>query len=187
MSIFVVEPMAGRHIDAVCAIDAQCYSRPWSAPTWRNELAADDRHHLIGRIDDRVVAHAGSLLVVDELHITTVAVDPAVESRGYATRLCLALLRDGRAAGATSATLEVRASHRRTQRLYARLGFAPAGIRSGYYDRPRDDAVIMWLHGLDEAAVDERLADVEHRLTSDTARPQHPEPEATGPEQGALR
>ena len=173
----VIEPMAGRHIDAVVAIDAQCYSRPWSASAWRTELAAHDRHHLIGRMGDRVVAHAGTLLIVDELHVTTVAVDPTAEGRGHGTRLCLALLAAGREVGATAATLEVRAAARRTQRLYARLGFVPAGIRSGYYDRPTDDAVIMWLHGLDEPESVERLARVEHELAA----------ERLDPTQGAIR
>jgi ribosomal-protein-alanine N-acetyltransferase len=164
VSALVVEAMAGRHIDAVRAIDEQCYSRPWSAATWRSELAADDRHHLIGRIDDRVVAHAGSLRIVDELHITTVAVDPGAEGRGHGTRLCLALLAAGRDAGATAATLEVRAAARRTQRLYARLGFVPAGVRAGYYDGPSDDAVIMWLHDLDGDAAVDRLGRVAREL-----------------------
>ena len=172
----VIEPMAGRHIDAVRAIDEQCYSRPWSAATWRSELAAPDRHHVIGRIDERLVAHAGSLLVVDELHITTVAVDPACEGRGHATRLCLELLAAGRTAGATAATLEVRAAARRTQRLYARLGFAPAGVRAGYYDHPTDDAVIMWLDDLSRPETQQRL----DRLADELDR-------AVGPNQGAIR
>mgnify|MGYP006226130929 FL=1 len=67
------------------------------------------------------------------------------------------MLRLGSAAGATAATLEVRAQAHRTQRLYGRLGFAPAGIRSRYYDRPTDDAVIMWLHDLDSPEIVERL------------------------------
>ena len=87
MSDVVIEPMAGRHIEAVMAIDRRCYSQPWSAATWRDELAADNRTHLVARVDDRVVAHAGSLLIVDELHITTVATDPDAEGRGHGTRL----------------------------------------------------------------------------------------------------
>ena len=166
MTAVVLEPMAGRHIDAVRSIDEQCYSRPWSAATLRNELGADDRTHVIARIDDRLVAHAGSLRVIDELHITTVAVDPTYEGRGLGTRLCLNLLRAGRDAGATAATLEVRASAHRTQRLYARLGFAPAGVRANYYDKPTDDAVIMWLHDLHSVAASERLDRVEAELAA---------------------
>ncbi len=167
MSDFSIEPMAGRHIDAVMAIDARCYSRPWSAATWRHELGAADRTHLIARVGDRLVAHAGSLLVVDELHITTVATDPDAEGRGFGTRLCLELLEAGRLAGATAATLEVRAAARRTQRLYGRLGFAPAGVRSAYYDKPTDDAIIMWLQDLGDEDQQARLRRV--ALDLDTA------------------
>ncbi|MBQ87701.1 MAG: ribosomal-protein-alanine N-acetyltransferase [Acidimicrobiaceae bacterium] len=160
----VLEPMAGRHVDAVGAIDAQCYSRPWSAAQWRTEVAADDRTHLVVRDNDRIVAHAGTLRVLDELHITTVAVDPDHEGKGHGTRLCIELLRLGIAAGATAATLEVRAQAQRAQRLYGRLGFAPAGIRSRYYDRPTDDAVIMWLHDLDSPEITERIDRVAAQL-----------------------
>ncbi len=139
----VLEPMAGRHVDAVCAIDSRCYSRPWSAAQWRTELATDDRTHLVAHDNDHVVAHAGTLRVLDELHITTVAVDPDHEGKGHGTRLCIELLRLGIAAGATAATLEVRAQAHRTQRLYGRLGFAPAGMRPRYSPRPPADAVIL--------------------------------------------
>ena len=157
MTEFVIEPMAGRHIDAVRAIDEQCYSRPWSAAAWRDELAGLDRTHLVGRLGDLVIAHAGTLTMLDEVHITTVAVDPAHEGHGFGTRLCLDLLTIAREVGATAATLEVRAAARRTQRLYARLGFAPAGVRAAYYDRPTDDAVIMWLHELQSTDAADRL------------------------------
>lgn len=176
MSELVIEPMAGRHIDAVMAIDARCYSRPWSASTWRDELASPDRTHLIGRVGDRLVAHAGSLLIVDELHITTVATDPDAEGRGHGTRLCLELLHAGRRAGATAAMLEVRAAARRTQRVYGRLGFAPAGVRPGYYDKPTDDAIIMWLDDLAGDAQRARLGRVAAALDSPAAH-----------DQGALR
>ncbi|MEM9200974.1 MAG: ribosomal protein S18-alanine N-acetyltransferase [Actinomycetota bacterium] len=178
MTRLTIEPMAGRHIDAVRSIDEQCYSRPWSAATWRNELASDDRTHMVGRIGDQLVAHAGSLLVVDELHITTVAVAPMAEGNGYGTRLCIDVLRAGHRDGATAATLEVRATARRTQRLYGRLGFAPAGMRPGYYDHPVDDAVIMWLHDLTDPAALERLDRVEVEL--DQRRLDRVDPETRG-------
>ena len=156
----VIEPMRGRHVTAVEAVDAQCYSRPWSNATWRRELAGTDRLHLVGRVGDTVVGHAGLLWVMDEVHITTVAVHPDREGEGIGTRLVVALLESAGADGARSATLEVRAADRRTQRLYGRLGFQPAGIRADYYSSPTDDAVVMWLHELGSAPVVERLAAV---------------------------
>lgn len=148
MSAVTVASMAGRHIEAVCSIDELAYSEPWSAATWRRELAGADRRHLVAMIGDQVVAHAGTLRQLDELHVTTVATHPDHRGRGIASRLLVDLLRAGVDDGAVAATLEVRASDRVAQRVYSRLGFAPAGVRPGYYSRPTDDAVIMWLHEL---------------------------------------
>ena len=143
-----IEEMRGRHIDAVRAIDELAYANPWSAVTWRNELAASDRHHLVGIDGDALVGHAGLLFVLDEVHITTVAVVPDRQGEGIASELLIELLAEARRHGSGEATLEVRASHTRTQRLYARFGFQPAGARAGYYRDPEEDAIVMWLHDL---------------------------------------
>lgn len=156
--------MAGRHIPAVRAIDERAYPNPWSAATWRRELTDDTRHHVVA-IDESsrpatVVGHAGLLFVLDEVHVTTVAVHPDAEGRGIATRMLLVLLAEARARGAAAATLEVRASHRRTQRLYGRFGFHPVGVRRGYYSAPSDDAIVMWLDELGSEAITERLVSI---------------------------
>lgn len=143
-----IEAMAGRHIEAVMAIDAVSHSRQWSASTWRGELTGADRCHLVVVDGEQVVAHAGTLQQLDELHITNVATHPEHRGRGHATRLLVALLRAGVADGATAATLEVRAADHATHRVYGRLGFVPAGVRPAYYSAPTDDAVVMWLHDL---------------------------------------
>ncbi len=166
----VVEAMAGRHIVAVHAIDKSCYSAPWSSATWRRELADASRNHLIARVGDEVVGHAGSMLVADELHITTVAVHPDHQGGGIATRLVLALLDHAGSTPAAAATLEVRATARRTQRLYGRFGFRPAGIRPGYYRDPTDDAVIMWLHDLGGAESAARIDRVRAELAGGDGR-----------------
>lgn len=166
-----IEPMAGRHLDAVMVIDRACYSHPWGVATWRSELAAEDRHHLVAVRGDRVVAHAGTLRQLDELHVTTVATHPDHRGQGLATRLLLDLLRAGAAAGAVAATLEVRAADRSSQRMYGRLGFAPAGVRPDYYSAPTDDAVIMWLDDLSSASAQARLERVDDALAAPT--PEH--------------
>ena len=162
----VIEAMAGRHVAAVMALDAACYSTPWPPRTWRTELTAGDRRHRVALSGDKaqVVGHAGTLRLGDDLHLTTVAVHADHQGQGIASRLVVGLLHEGRADGAAAAMLEVRASARRTQRLYARLGFAPTGICGCYYSKPTDDAVIMWLPELQSAAAMTRLHLVEAEI-----------------------
>lgn len=160
-----IEAMSGRHLTAVETIDGLSYSRPWSKATWRAELAGADRRHVVAVTAGEVVAHAGTLRILDELHITTVATHPDHRGEGFASLLLVDLLHAGAAAGATAATLEVRAADRSAQRMYGRLGFAPAGVRSGYYSAPTDDAVIMWMHDLGSPSASERLDRVVSMLT----------------------
>ncbi len=160
----VVEKMARRHIEAVRAIDRLCYSAPWSAATWRNELSESTRHHVVAAAGDLIVGHAGLLFVLEEVHVTTVAVHPDHQGTGIATRLVSDLLAVAIGAGSESATLEVRATARRTQRLYARFGFQPAGMRRRYYTNPVDDALVMWLHELQGDEVGRRLSEVREEL-----------------------
>ena len=166
-----IEPMAGRHVTAVRAIDELAYPNPWSVATWRNELASTDRHHVVaidGQAGDRsVVGHAGLLFVLDEVHVTTVAVHPDAQGRGIASRMLVALLREARTRAIASATLEVRATHRRTQRLYTRFGFRPVGVRRSYYSRPTDDAVVMWLEELGSGTTGARLDRIASELQHD--------------------
>lgn len=168
MSAVDLAPMAGRHLDAVLAIDRMAYSRPWSLKTWRSELATAGRTHRVALVDGAVVAHAGTLRQLDELHVITVATHPEHRGRGIATRLLADLLRHGAAEGARAATLEVRAADRGAQRVYGRLGFAPAGIRAGYYRDPVDDAVIMWLHDLHSPEAAARIDRVTNALDQAT-------------------
>jgi len=147
--ILTFAEMALRDIESVRAIDEAAYPNPWSVATWRKELVAADRLHLVALDGDAVVGHAGLLFVLDEVHITTVASRTEREGEGIATALLVRLLTAAREHGSSAATLEVRAADQRPQRLYTRFGFRPAGIRRNYYQDPADDGIVMWLHDLD--------------------------------------
>lgn len=151
-----VRRMRHHDIEAVRNIDLVVYSRPWSTATWRRELGDSQRHHLVATRAGEIVGHAGVLFVTDEAHLTTVAVAPTDQGRGVGTLLVLDLLDEAVARGVESAMLEVRATDRRTQRIYSRIGFGPAGIRKRYYSEPVDDAVIMWLSEIGSARLAER-------------------------------
>ena len=108
-----------------------------------------------------VVGYAGLMMVADDGHVTTVAVDPAWHRRGIGTRMLLELARRAPGRGVEQLTLEVRMSNAGAQELYRRFGFAPAGVRRGYYVDNGEDALVMWAHDIATAGV--RRATGRHR------------------------
>ena len=83
-------------------------------------------------------------LVLDEGHITNIAVHPDYRGRGIGEKLVLAMLELARNSGIAGVTLEVRVSNNAAKKLYNKLGFVDSGIRKGYYSDTGEDAVIMW-------------------------------------------
>ena len=90
-------------------------------------------------------------IIGDEFHISNIAVDPSLRRRGLGTKLLLSALVEASHYGATSASLEVRASNRAAQSLYRNFGFTELGRRRRYYSDPVEDAIIMWLHPIEAA------------------------------------
>ncbi len=165
----VITPMRRRHLRQVLRIDHAVYPRPWTLALYLGELATTEgRSYLVARDGTSVVGYAGLMVIVDDAHITTVAVAPSHQHRGIGTRLLLVLLRDAIALGAERVTLEVRASNRGAQALYSRFGFAPSGVRKGYYVDNREDAVIMWAIDVRSREYAARLARIEASLPTPT-------------------
>ncbi len=168
LAAVTVAPMRRRHLRGVLAIEHLVYPRPWTAALFASELGQPDtRRYLVALAPAaarslrpaRVVGYAGVLVSVGEAHITTVATHPHHHRRKVASRLLVALLRQSLDLGAEAATLEVRVANHGAQRLYARFGFVPAGVRPGYYAETGEDALIMWAHELRSAAFAARLAE----------------------------
>ncbi|MBV9953082.1 MAG: ribosomal protein S18-alanine N-acetyltransferase [Acidimicrobiia bacterium] len=156
----VVTPMRRRHLRGVLRIEHRVYPRPWSLGLYMSELALPStRVYLVARVGTAVVGYCGLMTVGEDGHITTVAVDPAWHRRRVGTRLLLALVEQAVGRGVRDITLEVRMSNAAAQTMYRHFGFAPAGVRRGYYVDNAEDAMVMWAHGVDEPAeVDRRAA-----------------------------
>jgi len=170
----VLTPMRRRHLRAVLRTEEQVYPKPWSTALFLSELALrDHRTYLVAKVDGRVVGYGGVMYVLPDAHVTTIAVDPSTQRRAVGTRLLLALTRAAVAKGATALTLEVRVSNIPAQELYRRFGFAPAGVRKGYYADTGEDAIVMWAHDIDAAAYAARLdaiaAEIPGRTTVEAA------------------
>lgn len=155
-------PMRRRHLRAVLRIEAQVYPRPWSLSLFLGELTLRaTRSYVVARVGGEVVGYGGLMLMGEDGHVTTLAVDPALHRRGVGTRLLAHLARDAVDRGARHLTLEVRVGNAGAQALYRRFGFCPEGVRRNYYVETNEDALIMWAHDIDTQAYAERLASLE--------------------------
>ncbi|WP_426574156.1 ribosomal protein S18-alanine N-acetyltransferase [Aquihabitans sp. McL0605] len=157
----IVAPMRRRHLPDVLAIEAQVYPRPWSSRLFEDELERTNRVYLVARLGPTVVGYAGLLMIADDGHVATIAVDPSWQRRGLARTLLVELVRGAMALGANQLTLEVRMSNKGAQELYRSLGFAPAGARKAYYSDNGEDALVMWAHDIATPEYEARLQGLE--------------------------
>jgi len=148
-----IRPMTLTDIPDVVAIDRLSFSMPWPERSYRYELTENAAARLLvaevpasPRL--RVAGYVGLWLLVDEAHISTIAVHPTDRGRGIGETLLRAALDVAARIGAELATLEVRASNLAAQNLYRKHGFAVVGSRTAYYKDNQEDAVLMTLHQL---------------------------------------
>lgn len=164
-------PMRRKHLRAVLRIEEQVYPRPWSHSLFLSELALrSTRSYFVARVGREVVGYAGLMLSMEDGHVTTIAVDPKWHRHQIGTRLLLALAREALARDACNLTLEVRLSNTAAQLLYRRFGFAPVGVRKNYYPETNEDALVMWVHGIDTDDYTARLASIERAVLGETVR-----------------
>jgi [ribosomal protein S18]-alanine N-acetyltransferase len=155
-----VAPMRRRHLRSVVRIDGQEHGDRWSPALFLAELRRGDadRCYVVALEGSTVVGFAGMVFTGGDGHVTTIAVDASHRRRGVGTRLLLALAVDARRRGVDALTLEVRASNEAALALYRRFGFAPAGIRRGYYADNGEDALVLWANDVTDDAYGQRLA-----------------------------
>ncbi len=137
-----VLPMNTTHIPVLAALEAACFSDPWSARALTEELTNPTAVFLVAVEGDRVLGYGGMHHLVDEGFITNIAVDPAARRQGVARRLLAALTEYGTANGLYRLTLEVRVSNVPAIALYEGAGFVKDGERPGFYSHPAEAAGI---------------------------------------------
>lgn len=145
----VIGAMDLADLDGVLEVEAHSFPSPWSRQAFIQELTSNRfAHYRVARAGHRIVGYAGMWVVLDEAHVTNVAVHPDWRGRGLGKGLMLDLFAQALEQGAVRMTLEVRISNHVAQRLYTQLQFKPAGVRKGYYSDTGEDALIMWLDPL---------------------------------------
>jgi ribosomal-protein-alanine N-acetyltransferase len=148
---FVIERLqSDADLEPILALEAASFTNPWPREMLARELAESpvSRLYVARTVEGVVAAFCLCWLVVDELHVNTIAVDPAFRRRGLATDMMRHVMAEAVRDGARRATLEVRRSNAAAIALYERLGFRACAVRPRYYSRPDEDALILWLERL---------------------------------------
>lgn len=143
-----IEPLDARHIESIVAIEKLTNPSPWSERSFRNELREPQSIFKTILFGDVVVGFGGIWLVVDEAHLTTIAVHPDHQGKGLGKLLLKVLLEEAVDKGMVCATLEVRANNDKAIHLYESFGFRKCGIRKKYYPVDGQDALVMWVYDL---------------------------------------
>ncbi|XER11851.1 [Ribosomal protein S18]-alanine N-acetyltransferase [Sporomusa aerivorans] len=149
MAEFSIRRMLPGDIDTVLTVERQAFSTPWSRAAFEEEVYNNElAHYLVLVADGQVVGYAGFWLIVDEAHVTNVALMSEYHGCGLGSLLLENMILTAKVLGAASMTLEVRPSNAAARNLYSRRGFVERGIRPNYYAELNEDAIIMWLDNL---------------------------------------
>ncbi|MBQ3123030.1 MAG: ribosomal protein S18-alanine N-acetyltransferase [Firmicutes bacterium] len=135
----------------IAEMEKLCFTTPWSLESIQHEIAENKLAlYVVGEVDGKVVGYVGIWLIVDEGHITNVAVHPDWRRKHIGEAIIKTLIDVTESHGVVAHTLEVRASNIPAQKLYEKFGFMSVGIRQGYYEDNGEDAIIMWRNGMAE-------------------------------------
>lgn len=139
-----ISEMTRGDIPALAALEADCFSEPWSEQAFLDTLESPTAFFLVAADENgAVLGYGGMHTVQGESYITNIAVSPDCRRQGVGRALLTALTARAAENGGRFITLEVRVSNTAAIALYAALGFARAGIRPRFYTRPTEDALLM--------------------------------------------
>ncbi|MBY0124428.1 ribosomal protein S18-alanine N-acetyltransferase [Bacillus sp. S/N-304-OC-R1] len=131
----------------VLQIERASFTLPWTEDAFKNEFSQNKFAVYIGLEDDgTLIGYCGVWIIVDEAHITNVAVLPEYRGRKLGEALMKKIMETAVEMGAKTMTLEVRVTNHIAQSLYRKLGFQDGAIRKNYYSDNQEDALVMWVN-----------------------------------------
>lgn len=138
--------MREEDIDQIVHIEKRSFTVPWSKDAFYNELYKNQfASYLVIEDGEKIIGYCGVWIVVDEAHITNIAILPEYRGRKLGDALLARVIQMAKEMGAQSMTLEVRVGNLVAQNLYRKFGFENGGIRKGYYTDNHEDALVMWV------------------------------------------
>lgn len=149
MTDYFVHDMDLSHVDDVIVIENLSFKTPWSKEAFEGELTRNQcaRYKVLIK-ETKVVAYGGMWVMLDEAHITNIAVHPEYRGIGLGNVIVEELIEEARKDGVTAMTLEVRMSNLSAINLYKKYGFIDVALRKKYYQDTGEDAIIMWKYDI---------------------------------------
>ena len=127
-------------VKKIALIEKESFSEPWSEKSFEEDLSNPLAFYVVLKKDNETVGYIGTRVIEEICEITTIAVSKPFRRQGFAYLMLLTLIE--RLPGVKTINLEVRSSNLAARSLYEKHGFKECGIRKGYYDKPREDAIL---------------------------------------------
>jgi len=139
-----IAPMTPADLDEVLVIERHSFPSAWSRGSYERELRNRTSCYLTARHECRLIGYIGMWVIVDEAHITTLAVHPGCRRRGLGSHLLRLLIRQAARRGAAKVTLEVRERNLAAISMYQSFGFHQTDVLRGYYGDTGENGLVMW-------------------------------------------
>lgn len=136
--------MTPEDVPVISKLEEEAFSMPWSPEDFRQMIEKEDARYYVAEEDGELLGGCGVLLIVGEGNITNVVIKPEARNRGIGTGLLQYLIEEGYREGLNAFTLEVRVSNQAAIHVYEKVGFVSEGVRPHFYEKPTENALIMW-------------------------------------------
>lgn len=141
----ILRKMVEEDIDYIVEIEKEAFTTPWSKEAFKTEINENKlAYYLVAEVDGKAVAYGGIWLILNEGHITNIAVKEEYKGNGLGNKIVEGLIYHCVKLGIDNMTLEVRRSNSVAISLYEKYGFLDYGVRPNYYADDGEDAIIMW-------------------------------------------
>ena len=147
-----LESLKPEHLEQVVNLDQTCLGGLWNHSGYQREIDSPNSTALVLNLvpDNKIIGLGCFWAILEEAHLTVIAIEPHYQGQGLGQLFLCQLLQEARQQKLERATLEVKISNQIALNLYQKFGFKIAGTRKGYYQKTQEDALILWLSGLEK-------------------------------------
>lgn len=142
-----IRKMTIEDVEQVFEIEKLSFTLPWTKDSFYYEMTTNENaYYVVAETEQGIAGYCGMWLVLDEAHVTNIAILPDERGKKLGERLMRAAMEAAKGQGAVLMTLEARVSNEPALNLYRKLGFKNGGIRKRYYTDNFEDAIVMWVN-----------------------------------------